>query len=134
MGNILSTHSEIENCFTSFYKILWSSNSSHSIDTYFAAMSDDLVVLNEGDKELLIKPFSKREVYQTLKSMPCNKSPGLDGMNIEFYLFYWKLVGDHFFNGIHHFYDTALIPRSYRQTFVALIPKKKTLFWLPISI
>lgn len=45
------------------------------------------------------------------------KSSGPDGFNVEFYMFYWNLIGDHFFY-------TAKIHVSCGRTYVALIPKK----------
>lgn len=63
------------------------------------------------------------EVYQTLRSMSHGKSPSPDGMNVEFYLFYWNLIGGHLFNAISYFFNTGSLPHSWGKTYVALDPK-----------
>lgn len=123
-GNIFSSQVDIENCFIQFYENLWSSTTSHNADFLFNALPDDLPTLTDMDRELLSMPFSKEEVYKTLKSMPSGKSPGTEGLNSEFYLFYWNIVGDHLFKAISFFFNSGQLPSSWGKTYVALIPKK----------
>ncbi|XP_039134322.1 uncharacterized protein LOC120271710 [Dioscorea cayenensis subsp. rotundata] len=70
--------------------------------------------------------------------MSRGKSPGPDGFNVEFYLFYWNILGDHIFKAIAHVFDTAKIPNSWGKTFVFLIPKiehpQKVSDFHPISL
>ena len=37
---------------------------------------------------------TKYECFEAIKSMKRNKSPGLDGITIEFYEHFWPLIGD----------------------------------------
>lgn len=55
--------------------------------------------------------------------MPKNKSPRLDGLNVEFYLHYWNIVGHHLFKAIKYFFDTSSLPNSWGKTYIVLIPK-----------
>lgn len=121
---ILTNHSDLENCFTSFYKKLWSSSSDLNYDSWFSMLPDDYPILGEEGRVELIKPISKREVYQTLTSMRRCKSPGPDGLNVDFYVFYWNIIGGHFFNAISYFFNTARIPPAWGKTFMALLLKK----------
>lgn len=119
-SNTFSTHSEIETCFLFFFfffKSLWSSSSSHSLDSLSLAIPDDLVVLNEKDRVAFVRPISKREVLKILKSMPHDKSLGLDGLNVDFYIFYWKLIGDHFFLTLSLFFLNYHDPSFLRSDF-----------------
>lgn len=104
LGNIFSSQNDVENCFLHFFKNLLSSSSVHNSDFYFNALSNDLHVLTDMDREILSRPISKGELYITLKSMPWCKSPGPDGLNVEFYIYYWNQLGDHFFNVVSHFF------------------------------
>ncbi|XP_039116442.1 uncharacterized protein LOC120251854 [Dioscorea cayenensis subsp. rotundata] len=137
-GNILTSRGDIENSFLDHYQNLWSSLSTLSLDQTFSILPDDFPTLASDDKEDLIKPVTKGEVFRTLRSMPRGKSPGPDGFNVEFYLFYWNVLGDHIFKAITHFFTTAIIPSSWGKTFVVLIPKvdhpQKVTDFRPISL
>ena len=86
-------------------------------------MPNDLNTLDSNDKEIFIKLVTKNEVYSALRAMPGGKSPGPDGLNADFYMFYWSTVGDHLFQEVSHFFNTCKLPSSWGRTFVALIPK-----------
>ncbi|XP_039135720.1 uncharacterized protein LOC120273142 [Dioscorea cayenensis subsp. rotundata] len=137
-GNIFTLHDDIENEFLSFYHNLWASSSSPTLDYVLSVIPDDLPALLFDDKDELIKPVTKGEVFRTLRSMSRGKSPGPDGFNAEFYLFYWNILGDHIFKAITHFFDTAKIPNSWGKTFVVFIPKiehpQKVSDFRPISL
>lgn len=110
--------------FLDLSKNLWNSSSPLNVDSLFNVMLDDFVVLEDVDRVDSIRPISKREVYQTLKFMPPGKSPGPDGLNVVFYIFYWNLIRDHFLKAITYFFNTCNLPSSWVKTFVTLIPKK----------
>lgn len=50
-------------------------------------MLDDFASISVEDKEVLIKIVSKGKIFRTLKSMARGKSPGSDGLTVEFYIF-----------------------------------------------
>lgn len=124
-GTIVTDQSGIENCFLDFYKNIWHSTLDLNVDFLFNTIPDDFVVLTDVDRVDLIIPVMKQELYQTLKSMPRGKSPSQDGLNVEFYIFYWNILGDHFYNVISYFFQTSKFPSSSSKTFVTLIPKKR---------
>lgn len=59
-----------------------------SVDQTFYSLSNDFPTLGSDDKDYLIKPVTKGEVYRSLRSMPLGKSSGLDGFNVDFYIFF----------------------------------------------
>lgn len=124
-GTIVTDQSGIEKCFLDFYKNLSHSTLDLNVDFLFNTIPDDFVVLTDVDRVDLIIPVMKQELYQTLKSMPRGKSPSQDGLNVEFYIFYWNILGDHFYNVISYFFQTSKFPSSSSKTFVTLIPKKR---------
>ena len=75
------------------------------------------------DKDLLVRPTSFQEVYQDLKAMSKGKSLGPDGINVEFYLHYWNVIGHKLFWAIKCFFDTATLPNSWGRTYIVFIPK-----------
>lgn len=60
--------------------------------------------MNPSDSELLTKEVTKFEIFQALQSLPSGKSPGPDGINAEFYRFFWDEVGDSLFMVVRYFF------------------------------
>ena len=58
------------------------------LEYIFYAMPDDFPALSGEDKDALTKLITKGEAFRTLRTMVSGKSPGLDGLGVEFYLFY----------------------------------------------
>ena len=85
--------------------------------------SFDLEEVNDTDRTLLTRLVILGEIFLTLKSMPRGKSPKLDDLNDESYLFYWDIVRDPLFKVIDYFFQTVCLPKAWGKTFVVLIPK-----------
>lgn len=69
-----------------------------------------------------------KKIFATLGSMPRCRSPALDGLKVDFYLFYWNKVHGCLFKAISHFFLTYRMPKYCGNTYVALIP------WLDSNI
>ncbi|GBG90589.1 hypothetical protein CBR_g50932 [Chara braunii] len=55
--------------------------------------NDTEVPLQDGARLDLDRPLTLEEVSQTLKSMAKGKSPGVDGLTVEFYVANWDIFG-----------------------------------------
>ena len=67
------------------------------------------------------------------------KTPGNDGLTIEFYTAFWPLIGKPLLECINHSYEFGELPNSQKQAIIKLIDKKgkdKRLIknWRPISL
>ena len=49
-------------------------------------MTKNITQISNNWHPSLTKPFEEKELFQALKSMEENKSPGKDGISMEFYL------------------------------------------------
>jgi hypothetical protein len=67
---------------------------------------------------------TKEEIWDTLKGMKRNASPGPDGFNVEFYLATWDWIGDDVHAIINNFFINGVLPPQSNKTHIALIPKK----------
>jgi hypothetical protein len=67
----------------------------------------------------------KRELWEILKDMRRNASPGPDGFNVGFYKSAWSWIGDDVTALVRNFYNTGILPSGLNDTHIALIPKKK---------
>ena len=68
--------------------------------------------------------LSKDEMYQALKKMKVEASPGLDGLTVQFYLQFWHKVGDLVFNSAKCSFQNQTMSNSQRRGLLWLIPKK----------
>ena len=59
-----------------------------------------------------------------IKSMKRNKSPGLDGINIECYEQFWSLLGGLLVDVFNESFENGILPKSQRSAVLSLIFKK----------
>ena len=64
------------------------------------------------------------EIDLALKSFKKDRSPGPDGWPVEFYLFFFDLLGEELVSAVDSTRITGIIPTSLNATFITLIPKK----------
>ncbi|KAJ0975083.1 hypothetical protein J5N97_017048 [Dioscorea zingiberensis] len=114
-GNLQTDHQNIAKAFTEFYAKLWTTYSNTSIEDLIVSMPNDLPALTDRYNEILTRPVTPLEIYQTLKSMPKGKSPGPDGFNVEFYLYYWEIVKDSLLSAVSHFFQTTSLPNAWAE-------------------
>ena len=80
----------------SYFELLYSSNCSNDdIATASQFLSGlDIPKLSQNDMSLLNTPVTKAEIWLTLKSMAIKKTPGLDGLPVEFYIVFFNDIVD----------------------------------------
>lgn len=71
----------------------------------------------------LVVKANDQEIFDILKSMRRNRSPGPDGFNVDFFIAAWEIVGKDFTKAIHSFLDTGTLPHYINATTLAVIPK-----------
>ncbi|CAM2105264.1 unnamed protein product [Caretta caretta] len=70
--------------------------------------------------------------------MPTNKSPGMDGLTVEFYRVFWDVLGPDLVTVWAESLHSGILPLSCRRAVLALLPKKGDLRdlrnWRPVSL
>ncbi|CAM4432693.1 unnamed protein product, partial [Caretta caretta] len=70
--------------------------------------------------------------------MPTNKSPGMDGLTVEFYRAFWDILGPDLVTVWAESLQSGVLPLSCRRAVLALLPKKGDLRdlrnWHPVSL
>ena len=95
-----------------FYRSLYTSQNLRNNDkSYF--LENLNTGLSEDSKKQLESNITKFEVLKAIKKMPNNKSPGQDGIPIEFYKLLWNVVGEDLINVYHKGLDDEQL--SYNQ-------------------
>ncbi|KAK3518261.1 hypothetical protein QTP70_035198, partial [Hemibagrus guttatus] len=70
--------------------------------------------------------------------MPGGKAPGIDGLPVEFYKFFWKELGEDLLEVLKESCRESCLPLSSRRAVITLLPKKGDLQdiqnWCPVSL
>ena len=79
------------------------------------------------------------ECYKSLQLFESNKSPGNDGLTVEFYRAFWHILGNLMVDSLNCSYDFGELSNSQKQAIITLIEKrdkdKRYLSnWRPISL
>ena len=95
--------------------------------------------MNSEDKENCEGLLTKEECLQALKSMNNEKTPGTDGLPVEFYKVFWNDLSEDFLNSFNYAYQKGQLSVSQRRGIIKLIPKKDAepyyvKNWRPITL
>lgn len=121
-GNVASNHKDMSSVAVNFFTNLMGSDSEVS------PYPEDLDVpqLSDDQIEDLSRPFSDDDIWSCFKHMAKNKSPGPDGLTVEFFIASWNIIGSDVCRGIQFFFSSLVLPRIISSTALALIPKSST--------
>ena len=119
-----------------FYKDLFSSQRTSPNKSFFLSNPDPQ--LSQQSQQNLERLITKDEIANAIKKMPNNKSPGEDGIIIEFYKMFWDLIGD----DIHEVFLFGLENEelSYSQYLAVIVllykkgARENIKNWRPISL
>ena len=104
---------------------------SDLLDHLSLSLSPDEAALCDG-------PISPNEAHAALLGMAKGKSPGSDGLPMEFYVAFWDLLGEDLVSVFNASLEAGLLPFSQREALISLIFKKGDRLdhknWRPISL
>uniref|UniRef100_A0A452HFR9 Reverse transcriptase domain-containing protein n=1 Tax=Gopherus agassizii TaxID=38772 RepID=A0A452HFR9_9SAUR len=99
---------------------------------------DGLPTVSTGDRDRLELPLTLAKFSEALRHMPTNKSPGLDGLTVEFYRVFWDVLGPDLVTVWAEALQSGVLPLSCRRAVLALLPKRGDLRdlrnWRPVSL
>lgn len=82
--------------------------------------------ITKSHRNLINLPFSHRDFFDALKQLNKNKSPGSDGLTPEFYVAFWDLLQNPFYECIMFSIEQGSLSQGQRTGIITLIPKKFT--------
>jgi len=68
--------------------------------------------------------INKKELLTSIKSLKHGKTPGLDGLSIEFYVEFLKAIRTPLTNALNYAYTTGNTTHAFTKSVIALIYKK----------
>ena len=137
--NILQGTDNIQKVQVRFYKDLHASqefeNNAMTEHKFLSAAPRQLVL---ESKEKLERDITLEEITKALSKMMNNKSPGQDGICIEFYKIYWFIIKNDFHEVIINGLEHNQLPYSQYLAIIKLLYKKGNRLdiknWRPISL
>ena len=94
-------------------------NPQTSIYNFF---DDNIQKLNDTEKRNCEGKITENECLKALKEMKNNKSPGSDGLTVEFYKMFWNTIKQYYVNSINYYYQNGHLKEL--QGIIKLIPKR----------
>ncbi|CAM2113290.1 unnamed protein product [Caretta caretta] len=99
---------------------------------------EEFPTVSVGDRDRLELPLTLAEFSEALRRMPTNKSPGMDGLTVEFYRAFWDILGPDLVTVWAESLHSGVLPLSCRRAVLVLLPKKgdfrDLLNWRPVSL
>lgn len=136
-GKELTEPSEISKYAVGFYSDLYKCELSQREDNDFTFLND-LPKIDEESNRMLEQTLSQNELYTAMMRMENGKTPGIDGIPVDFYKILWPVIGEDFFLVLNDSLNRGLLPLSCRRAVITLLPKKGDLQnisnWRPISL
>ncbi len=137
-GQELNKTSEIRQAVVQFYKQLYTADLINGNILNASRFFEGLPILDEESNEDLKFPLTVQELYTALMSMENGKSPGIDGLPIEFYKLFWPILGEDILAVFNESLIKGFLPLSCRRAVITLLPKKGDLQniknWRPVSL
>ncbi|CAM2100587.1 unnamed protein product [Caretta caretta] len=94
-------------------------------------------MVSVSNRDRLELPLTLAEFLEALRCMPTNKSPGMDGLTVEFYRVFWDILGPDLVTIWAESLQSGVLPLSCRRAVLALLPKKGDFRdlrnWRPVS-
>ncbi|KAK3557706.1 hypothetical protein QTP70_034952 [Hemibagrus guttatus] len=136
-GDLLSEPTEIRKQTVRFYSKLYSSERSGA-QIVEGSFLKDLPKLSEQAARELDRELTLAELHKALQGMENGRSPGIDGLPVEFYKAFWAVIGQDVLEVLRDSMNVGQLPLSCRRAILTLLPKKGDLThlknWSPVSL
>ncbi|KAJ8029421.1 hypothetical protein HOLleu_28804 [Holothuria leucospilota] len=136
-GTVVTDRETIMHEQVDFYKNLYKRESTDK-NASSALINNVTRLLSPIDTRFCDEGLKSEELFDALKSMKPDKSPGLDGLTPQFYKAFWSEWEEILMRLVHEIYNAGTLSNSMKIGMITLIPKKgdlrKLTNWRPISL
>ena len=120
-GELCTNQQEILKVQTDFYKELYKSDQTVQF-TFKPTQNEKLI--SEAERNMCEAPFTTDEFYDACMTLKSGKVPGHDGITIEFFRIFWKVLAPYLVEMYQFSYEMGLLPESVRKGLISLLPKR----------
>lgn len=135
-GSVTSNPAEMRKLARDFYKQLFSAESCDAASV--EDLLEELPQLEHQQKEALDTLISFKELTEAVHQLHTGRSPGIDGLSVDFYQQFWDIIGPDFYEVLLDCIKNKTLPTSCRRAVLSLLPKKGDLGflknWRPVSL
>ena len=110
-GSIVSHNDDLCRVFSSFYESLFITEATDPVIAN-SLLSNVSSTLPSTQADLCDGPLSSDECFVPLNGMARGKSPGSDGLPMEFYVKFWPILGTDVVNVLNSCYLSGLSPKE----------------------
>jgi len=126
-GNSIMNPDDILKEEVRYYQKLYTSTIKHmteeEISNLYRNFVKDLNIPNVSNEDMELN-FDEDELYKVVESFACNKSPGSDGLPIEFYRKFWHKIKPFLIKSYENILKSGELSLTQKQGVITLIPKK----------
>ena len=124
-GNIIQNQSTILHETKVFYQNLYKSkmnqNEENNIDIF---LEDQIITkLSEEQQQSCELTVNNQEIKDAMKDMKNDKTPGIDGIPIDFYKFFWVDLGHFLIRSIQGAFEVGELSITQKRGIITCIPK-----------
>ena len=135
-GKIYADNKNIMNIATKFYTNLYTPSKVNT-KTQERILGNIKCKVTQEQRQTLDAPITLEEIKKAVFQMQTGKSPGLDGIPIEFYQEFWEIIKNLYFDFIRNVRDAAF-SKTKNTSVIKIIYKKGEIYLLsnyrPISL
>lgn len=110
-----------------FYSNLYKTKNDEESERKLSSLPDDLSgvpTLSEELRSIYEGKITYNEYFSVLQSFQKNKTPGNDGLTVEFYSAFWPLIGKYLVDCINYVYQFGELSNIQKQAIITLIEKR----------
>ena len=137
---VTNNESQILEAIENYYSELYAS-ANNSQENNVDEFTEHLKIpkLSDADRDRIEGPLSYEECKKALDTFQNNKAPGEDGFTVEFYMFFFDLLGHDLVASFNEAYDANELTISQRRGVITLIPKEDGSLlelsnWRPVTL
>ena len=122
-GRIVTGTKNILTEAMTFYQNLYTKDLMVNSGMFYADFNHDHVTLSEDQMLNCEGPLTLDECFRTLCALSLNKTPGTDGLPVEFYKTFWPEIGHIVINSFNKAFDNSSVSLEQGRATITLIPK-----------
>ena len=124
-GTIHCSQLEINEIFADYYRTLYSDPQPHTQEAVLQYIQNiQLACLTPEQCEELETPLQLSEIRYAIKQISRNKTPGTDGLPIEYYATYIETLAPKLLEVFNEAWQKGTLPASLREALIVVLHKK----------
>ena len=115
---------QILSMIQTYYSNFYNSQATDAQDSFeIFPESMEIPKLHDADRDVLDGPLTYEECKKSMETFGNGKSPGEDGFTVEFYKYFFDVVGADLLASLNRAYELGRLSVSQRRGIITLLPK-----------